>query len=117
MKATLLDIPLAVGVADLAAVFSCDSVIVSWETQSELNNLGFNIFRKEVSTNPSDSNELVASYLGRSTLCGLGTSTNGKRYSFVDHHIVSDNLYEYTVESVSSNKSFLVSWYVPASSL
>jgi photosystem II stability/assembly factor-like uncharacterized protein len=96
----LLDIGLAVAATNFKAVATNGSVVLTWQTQSEVNNLGFNIIRKDAGTGVSS---LIASYTSDISLCGLGTSTTGKSYTYKDVHIVNGHTYEYTVESVASD--------------
>ena len=94
------DLSLPVQATGFKAVASNGSVTITWQTQSEINNLGFNITRKDHGTGISS---LIASYISDVSLRGLGTSTTGKGYSYRDIHIVNGHTYDYTVESVASD--------------
>ena len=50
LKVTLS--PLAVTLADFSAVQQGDHVLVTWETNSELNNRGFNLYRGTSAAGP-----------------------------------------------------------------
>ncbi|HEY9165686.1 MAG TPA: T9SS type A sorting domain-containing protein [Candidatus Kryptonia bacterium] len=96
----LAETPLSVSATNFRAVSSDGSVVLSWQTQSEINNLGFNIFRKDSQTGTSS---LIAGYISNKSLQGLGTSTTGRSYFYSDGHVASGHTYEYTVESVASD--------------
>ncbi len=94
------DISLAVEATNLKAVASVDYVLLSWQTQSERNNLGFNLYRKDLGSGISS---IIASYSSDASLRGLGTSMTGRSYSYKDCQILNNHTYEYTIESVASN--------------
>ena len=94
------DVPLPVEMSSYTATYTADGVTLDWQTQSELNNAGFNIYRKAAS---DASFALLASYKTDPALAGLGTSTNGKSYSFVDKKAVAGIVYDYQIESVNTN--------------
>lgn len=96
----LAENPLPVEATGFKAVATNGAVVLTWQTQSEINNLGFNVIRKDVGRGVSS---LIASYTSDASLHGLGTSTTGREYSYKDSHIVNGHTYEYTVESVSSD--------------
>ena len=48
------------------------------------------------------SSSLIAGYKSDRALCGLGTSSTGKDYSYTDNSVVPGHTYEYTVQSVST---------------
>lgn len=99
-RLNLLDIGLAMEATNFKAIASNGSVVVSWQTQSEINNLGFNVIRKDAGTGVSS---LIASYTSDASLRGLGTSSTGRAYSYKDTRIVNGHTYEYTIESVASD--------------
>lgn len=73
------------------------SILVEWETGSELDHLGFNIYR---STNPIEgftqiNNELIRNYLTSGEFRG--------RYRFVDPDLTNDTIYYYVIEDVAIN--------------
>ncbi len=92
--------PLPVEATGFKATATNGAVVLTWQTQSEINNLGFNVIRRDAAKGvPS----LIVSYTSDPSLRGLGTSTTGREYSYKDCHIVNGHTYEYTVESVSSD--------------
>jgi hypothetical protein len=96
----LSDKPLAVQAADFLAKGDVGSVTLSWRTQSEVNNAGFNILRKDPG---SAVFQLIADYSSSDALKGLGTNTTGKAYQFVDNKVKSGATYSYEIQSVSTN--------------
>lgn len=79
------------------AVFANEFVQISWTTESELNNLGWNIYR-----GLSDDPELVTQ-LNYELICGAGSTTEPTDYSFMDENVDNNTTYWYWLESVSVN--------------
>lgn len=94
------DISLPVQATDFVAVPDVGSVTLTWRTRSEVDNAGFCILRKDPGMS---SFALIASYVTTDSLKGLGTSTTGKEYEFVDSKVVSGRTYEYRIRSVSTS--------------
>ncbi len=94
------DVSLAVQAADFVATADIGSVTISWQTQSEVDNAGFNVLREDPGTS---SFRLIASYTSDDSLRGLGTSSTGNTYSFTDTKVVSGKSYHYKIQSVSTN--------------
>jgi hypothetical protein len=94
------DNPLAVQAVDFLVATSDGTVKLSWKTQSEVGNLGFNILREDPGT---DMFKLIASYTSDNELRGLGTSSTGESYNFADNKVISGKTYQYKVQSVSTN--------------
>jgi hypothetical protein len=66
---------------------------LSWETASELDNLGFHLYRAASGNGPWTR---ITPFL----IPGLGSSPEGKRYSFVDAGLVNGATYFYRLEDV-----------------
>jgi hypothetical protein len=100
-----VDHSLAVQGTDFAATADMNSVTLSWNTQSEVNDAGFNILRQQISSVGSRNSdwELIASYTTDNSLRGLGTSSTGRSYDFTDDHVTSGATYQYKIQSVSTN--------------
>lgn len=94
------DISLAVQMSSYSAAYSAKGVTLSWRTQSEVNNAGFNILRK-AATDASYST--IAGYKTDSALKGLGTSTSGKSYSYTDASVSTGVTYDYKIREVSTS--------------
>ena len=101
------DISLAVQATDFVAAANTGSVTISWKTQSEVNNAGFDILRKDSAISDFGSRisnwKLIASYTTDDSLRGLGTSSTGRSYDFTDDHVTSGATYRYKIESISAS--------------
>ena len=94
------DVSLPVQATSFKAVANYGSVTLSWQTQSEIDNAGFNVLRQDAGTGPF---RLISSYITNQSLKGMGTSTTGRSYSFTDATVQSGSAYEYEIESVTTN--------------
>ena len=83
----------AVGLASFTARGFDSSVLVEWETGSELDNLGFHLYRGLTENGPWER-------LTASLIPGLGSSPEGKRYSFLDSGLRNGVAYYYRLEDV-----------------
>lgn len=86
--------PLAVTLNDFRATPQSDSVLVEWETASETENLGFNLYR---STSPDEVGEKLNEELIPSQAPGSG---QGASYEFVDNTGQGGTTYYYRLEDV-----------------
>ncbi|MHC4499011.1 MAG: hypothetical protein ACYS21_07865, partial [Planctomycetota bacterium] len=68
-------------------------VLVNWQTDSEINNAGFNLLRSE---HPHSGYSKVNSAL----IPGLGNSAIGAEYGFVDDSVIDGTTYYYMLEDV-----------------
>jgi Secretion system C-terminal sorting domain/The GLUG motif len=94
------DFSLAVQATDFVASAGIGSVTLSWKTQSEVNNAGFNVLRRQ--SGVADW-QLIASYTTNDSLRGLGTNSAGRTYDFTDNKVISGGTYTYKIQSVSTN--------------
>ena len=92
----LQDFPLPVEMATFSATRDGGQVALLWRTESELNNLGFNIYR-------SEQEEEGYSRLNEDLIRGQGTTTAAHDYSYIDDDIESDKDYWYTIETISTD--------------
>ncbi len=102
------DVSLAVQAADFLVATDIGSVTLSWKTQSEVDNAGFNVLREDTGTTSGSTSlttgfKLIASYTSSDNLKGLGTSSTGRSYSFTDNKVTSGKTYNYKVQSVSTS--------------
>ena len=100
-----IDIPhdnsLAVQAADFVGVsLSPETVALSWRTQSEVNNAGFDILRLDPGT---ESFRLISGYTNNDSLRGLGTCSTGRAYDFTDDRVTSGLTYQYKIQSVATD--------------
>ncbi len=94
------DVSLSVQATDFAVKADVNSVRITWSTESEVNNAGFNVLRQESS---SASFNLIGSCSSDDALKGMGTSSTGQSYNFVDTKVKSGETYNYKIQSVSTD--------------
>ena len=75
-------------------------ITLEWVTQSEFENEGFELYRKNSS---QVDYFLLSSYVTNPNLCGLGNSTSGKKYSYIDMDIEEGITYWYKLVDVDIN--------------
>lgn len=76
------------------------NVVLHWQTASETDNLGFEIYRR---TDADTSFVLRASYRDDPALRGQGSSSSGQEYVFTDDMVISGQTYFYELRDVSLN--------------
>jgi hypothetical protein len=94
------DMALPVQATSFKAVTTYSTVTLSWQTQSEVNNAGFNVLRQDLGMT---SFRLISSYTSNENLKGMGTSNIGRSYEFADATVQSGMAYKYKIQSVSIN--------------
>ena len=93
------DSPLPVELSSMSARSTSSGVQVEWGTASELNNAGFILSRAD---GPEGNLTPIASWRSDPSLVGLGTSSIGKRYSYLDpEKLIFNRVYRYRVQSVN----------------
>ncbi len=70
------------------------TVIIEWKTESEVNNLGFNLHRSQDKNNYEKINKKL--------IKGAGTSSTANLYSFTDKDVVPGKTYNYKLEDIST---------------
>jgi photosystem II stability/assembly factor-like uncharacterized protein len=88
-----------VELASFSALVNKNSVILSWSTASEKNNLGFEVERASSSTTPSQGWEKIEFVEGN------GTTTESKYYNFTDKDL-SAGKYYYRLKQIDFDGSF-----------
>ncbi|MCB0204307.1 MAG: hypothetical protein KDH89_05735, partial [Anaerolineae bacterium] len=86
------EIPTAVTLADFAAAVSGDSVEITWQTVSELDNTGFNLYRSQ---SPAAPDILLAFVPSQAP-----GSAQGFDYTYRDADVVGGETYWYWLEDV-----------------
>ncbi|GEM_PF-2311009 len=79
---------------------SDNKIVLSWKTQSELENQGFEIWR---SIGQDTSYSLLASYMTDPDLRGLYNSSVGRDYQFIDPNVYWGEVYRYKLYDVNIN--------------
>jgi hypothetical protein len=115
------DIPITVNPGEKAlpaelstftAVPSNSGVAIKWRTESEVNNLGFDIYRSE-----SPDGKFVK--VNTAYIKGAGTDATPHDYQFVDESAVVGKTYYYYLESISFNgereRSYIIKVIIDAS--
>ncbi len=85
--------PLAVTLADFAATSAADQIVITWETVSELDNAGFNLYR---SITPAGPQGLLAALPSQAA-----GGSQGAHYRFADRTITAGQSYWYWLEDVA----------------
>ena len=94
------DVSLPVTLSSFSATNEKNRIILEWVTESEVNNLGFEILR---STQNSDNFAMISSYQYNPALQGQGNSSTRTEYSFVDNSINENVSYWYKLVDVDFN--------------
>ena len=91
---------LALEATAFKATANVGSVTLTWETKTEFDNAGFNVLRQDPGTTFF---KLISSLVSNGSLKGLGTSTKGRPYCFIDNRVTTGATYQYKVQSVSTS--------------
>ncbi|KAA3598384.1 MAG: T9SS C-terminal target domain-containing protein [Calditrichaeota bacterium] len=109
------DNPLPVELTSFTAKSLEKSILLSWTTQSEFENLGFVLERKI--ENESEDWVTIATYESHEGLQSQGNSSSVKKYAFEDEKIIAGKSYSYRIGDVSySNEINYYSEIITASS-
>ncbi len=101
------DVSLPVELTGFKVEFRSGGVLVSWTTESEIENLGFLVSRK---LKLESSNwEEIASYVYDASLEGHGSTTEKHEYQFTDTAVLSGVTYQYRLGDVDYNGK--VTWH------
>jgi hypothetical protein len=90
----LQDIPLPVEMSAYSAVIENDAATVSWRTETELNNLGFHVYR-------SENEDTDFAKVTTDMIRGQGSTSMAHEYTYVDDTIEVGKNYWYLVETIS----------------
>ena len=94
------DQPLPVTLASFKVNRSTEGIVITWTTESEIENQGFVIERKE--NNSSEWLE-IANYINNIELKGQGTVTYSTEYEYIDKLAYPGNTYEYRLGDIDYN--------------
>jgi hypothetical protein len=89
--------PLAIQLATFSATPTDEHILIEWQTISEIDKLGFNLYRAE---QPEAEGERLNDAFIPSQAPGSG---QGASYSFVDNQVQPGRLYYYWVEAMNVN--------------
>jgi FlgD Ig-like domain/The GLUG motif len=94
------DGPLPVTLSSFSISYSDDSAIIYWMTQSETDNLGFNLYRSE-NENGYETEEFLQ--INSDLISGNGTTFTPSIYSYEDEYqVLEGHSYFYWLQSVST---------------
>ncbi|MGH1362710.1 MAG: FlgD immunoglobulin-like domain containing protein [Calditrichia bacterium] len=91
------DEALPVELSSFAATASNSTVALKWATESEVNNLGFQVLR---SNDEAEGYTIISSYLNNPDLEGQGNSVVRNEYDFTDRWVVAGRTYWYRLADV-----------------
>ena len=94
------DASLPVNLSTFSATSVNETVELSWTTESQFENSGFEIWKSEKDV--SDY-ELIASYKDHVELSGDGNSSETREYTFIDHEVEVGKTYLYKLSDVDFN--------------
>ncbi len=89
--------PVPVELTNFAAAVADNSVLLNWESTTEINNMGYEIERKVESNREWKKIGFVD---------GKGTSSETNRYSFNDNNPVGGTIFEYRLKQIDYDGSF-----------
>src|SRR6266498_5290706 len=93
--AKITEVPTEVELMSFEAVALDSAVELRWETGSELNNLGFHLYRSLSADGPYER-------ITSSVIPGLGSSPVGASYSYVDGGLANGTTYFYKLEDIET---------------
>ncbi len=98
----LKDISLPVVLSSFIAESKNGTVTLKWVTESELNNVGFEIWR---AMERDGDYQMISSYRDNPQLRGKGNSTTRSEYSYTDQSVINGHTYWYKLVDVDTRGS------------
>ncbi len=80
------------------AASAANAIVLRWRTESEINNLGFEVYRSDA---PEDRLQKIADYSTHASLVGRGNSASPHNYRFEDRRVIPGRTYGYQIADVS----------------
>jgi uncharacterized coiled-coil protein SlyX len=106
---------------DFTAKPAKDSILLKWETMSEEDTAGFNLWRAKAPADGTCTSRQVADYtevtkLNDQRIAAAGAFMQGGSYSYKDRQVASKTTYCYGLEEINweGMSTFYWSWLVPA---
>ena len=84
--------------SSFAATPKSEKVILQWNTESEIDNAGFNIYRAT-----AEDGEYIK--INSALIAAEGSSTQGTNYEFIDYGLKNGKTYYYKLEDIDLNGS------------
>ena len=105
--------PFPVELISFTASAESDKIKLSWRTETEINNYGFEIERKNPALIPiqrgdNDDWEKIG------FVYGFGNSNSPNNYAYVDHRVFPGNQYKYRLKQIDNDGSFSYSNIIEA---
>jgi hypothetical protein len=94
------DVSLLVELSFFEVALINGNVSLNWTTESELDNYGYNIYRKQ------HGGEKVK--INKELIIGMGSTSRSTKYSFTDKNILQGKTYTYMLESVSYSGEYVI---------
>jgi len=91
------EVPTAITLSSFTAKEKNRKVIIRWKTETEIDNLGFNVLRSE-----TEDEGYVK--INKKLISAKGTSTKGAKYKFTDKNVKSGKTYFYKLEDIDSSR-------------
>ncbi|MEL6824225.1 MAG: FlgD immunoglobulin-like domain containing protein, partial [Calditrichota bacterium] len=91
------DEPLPVSLGSFSAQSLQDGIVLNWATESEANNLGFDVLR---SNNENEGYEIISSYQNNTELEGQGNSLVRNEYAYTDQWVIEGETYWYRLVDI-----------------
>jgi len=88
--------PTLITLSSFTAIRSNRAVILDWTTASEIDNVGFNLYRSE-----SENGEYIK--INDSLIPSEGSPTQGASYQFIDENVLNRKTYYYKLEDIDLN--------------
>jgi len=99
------DKSLPVELSSFSAISTAEGMVLSWRTETEVNNSGFNVYRSNAADGKYDK-------LNATLIKGAGTDATPHDYSFTDENVMYGGTYYYYIEDVDfsgrTNKSHII---------
>jgi hypothetical protein len=96
------DNPLPVELIAFSAIIKDGAVLLNWRTESEVNNYGFEVERKNPPLNPLRGGDFEK--IG--FVEGHGNSNSPKEYNFIDSEVNSAGTYSYRLKQIDNDGSY-----------
>ncbi len=93
----LNDVSLPVSLTAFSATPEADKIVLKWTTQSEVNNLGFEVYRSGEETG---AYAMIASFENTPALQGGGNSNTAREYTYEDAILSNGGTYWYQIADV-----------------
>jgi hypothetical protein len=98
---TILESPFPVELSSFTAQYKNSKVVLNWETQTEIDNYGFEIQKAKIIKDESDLNwSLVGFQLG------CGNTNKPTNYKYFDDNVLSNEKYFYRLKQIDNDGDF-----------